>query len=332
MVNSLNSKNDYRNVVINIMDFLKPYCSNGNTRIFMDKTNSKYNDAAAREGFSKMLWAAVPFINGGGHNINIEDLYRIGTINGTDPASKEYWGIDDDSSGQLSVMAPVACGLLMNAGNILYIFNQNERQNIVKWLYNINGCRCCRNEEQPLVILVNSALKLLGRQYDRERLQTAFDIVEKMYIGNGWYGVNGTKKYNTTLNIQFHSLIYAKTMMGYDEKRCSVYIDRAGRLLSELCKNRYIAQNGGSIALLSFFSACIYADVDIGSLNYTGVMTGMKKAMADYSSKAEKIFSNYFDEKRDVTYHTNADDFITWYMKAFLVLALPQEHRFWRAG
>lgn len=332
MKNSLSSQNDYRNIVVGIVDFLKPYSSKTNAGVLINADNSYYNDIIARDSFSKMLWAAIPFIKGGGYNIDVEDIYRLGTINGTNPASVEYWGEYNNKAISVNVMTPVACGLLMNSENIFNLFNQSERQNIVNWLYSINSCKCQINDEQFFVILVNSALKFLGRQYDADKLQQAFNNVESMYLGNGWYGLNGNKNYNATLSIQFYSLIYAKTMMGYDEKRCKTYLNRADELLAELYKNGFLLKYKWDIALLSFCSACLYADVRTGDLMVMNIINIMKSYMADYSKTVADIFKNYLNKKKDIKYYRNTNDFLTWYMKAFLVLALPKEHKFWLAG
>ncbi|MDO4300750.1 MAG: DUF2264 domain-containing protein [Clostridia bacterium] len=329
MTNVLNSKNDYRSIVTDIMDFIKPYCSEGHSRIVMDKGNDNYNDIAARDFFLKMMWAAVPFIKGGGHDSNIEDLYRLGTINGTNPNSAEYWSIGSDIKHISNEMATVAYGLLMNSDIVMDLFTKNERQDIVNWLYNINFCSCDMNEEQFFIIFVNSALKLLGRPYDINKLNSAFDSVEKMYIGNGWYGLNGVKNYKTTLSIQFYSLIYAKTMEGYDEFRCRIYMKRAKELLAELYSNKILFHIERDIALTSFCSACIYADINVTNIN---IMSIIKRSMISHNEQVMDLFLRYHYCNDNSSYDINFSDFLTWFMKAFLTLTLPEEHKFWSAG
>lgn len=329
MANALNSKDDYRNMVIDIMDFVKPYCSEGHSRIIINNGNSNYDDIAAIEIFSKLLWAATPFIKGGGHNSNVEDLYRLGIINGTNPNSAEYWSKSNDIKHIHNNMATVAYSLLMNYDIIMDLFTKNERQDIVNWIFNINGYNCGMNEEQFFIIFVNSALRLLGRRYDVDKLNSAFDAVEKMYIGNGWYGLKGVKNYRTTLSIQFYSLIYAKTMENYDEFRCKMYIKRAKELLVELYNNKILFHIERDIALTSFCSACIYADINATDMN---IMNIIKKSMIEHNEQVMNLFFKYQYGNDNTSYDININDFMAWHMKAFLILTLSEEHKFWRAS
>lgn len=323
MLNRFKIKNDYKNAVIDIVDFLSPYCSEENI-----KNTGDNKDLTAREIFSKMLWAISPFINCENSNRDIEDLYRMGIINGTNPNGKGYWGISSDFNNEFDVMAPVVCGLLMNSDIILYLFTKNERQDIVNWLYNINFYKGNVDEKQFLVILVNSALKLFGRNYDKIMLNRAFDTIENMYIGGGWYGIKGKADYMATLSIQFYSLIYAKTMADYDEKRCIVYTKRAEELIRELYDKKLLLKNKKNIAILGFCSACFYRGINTNDINIINIM---KNAMEYYSNLIIKTFAKISKSSVDSIINAKNGDFITWYMKTFLVLTLPQEHKFWTA-
>lgn len=315
------TKNDYRNVVVDIMKTVKPFCSNGNTRIFIGKADDK----TARNGFSSMLWAAAPFIKGGGRNLNVEELYRRGTVNGTNPNSGEYWGSCGDFDHRFKEMAPIACGLLMNSNIISDMFSKEERQNIVNWLYNINLYKCGENAEQFFVILVNSALRLLGRPYDHNRLEAAFSHIERMYLGSGWYGfgVLGNIDYNLTMTIQFYSLIYAGTMFAYDEKRCAEYIKRANLLVREL-RNCPVDEN--DMSLLSFYSACLYAEVNIYDVGI------VKKVLNHCAEMVFEKIDQYVKYGKVDSYDIDAGELLALYMKTFLVLTLPDNHSFWKNG
>lgn len=314
------TKNDYRKIVVDIMGIVKPYCSDGSTRIIINKSDDGYDDVYAREGFSNMLWAAAPFIKGGGRDMNVEELYRRGTVNGTNPRSGEYWGRCGDFDHRFKEMAPIACGLLMNSEIISYMFSKEERQNIVNWLYNINLYKCGKNAEQFFVILVNSALRLLGRPYDHNRLEAAFNAIEKMYLGSGWYGIEGHTDYNLTMTIQFYSLIYAGTMSAYDERRCTEYIERANLLVRGLRNNRV---DKNDMPLLSFYAACLYAGVNIYDVGI------VKKALNHCAEMVLDKIDRYFKNDNEVDYSIDAGELLALYMKTFLVLTLPDNHDFW---
>jgi hypothetical protein len=318
---SESSKNDYRKIVVDIMDMIQPYCSDGKTRIIIKNTGSVDDDIAAREGFSAMIWAAAPFIKGGGKDMNVEELYRRGTLNGTNPHSGEYWGRCGDFDHRFKEMVPIACGMLINSDSILDMFSKDERQNIVNWLYNINIYKCGENAEQFFVILVNSALKLFGRPYDSTKLEYAFNSIENMYIGSGWYGIDGKLDYNLTMTIHFYSLIYAGTMACYDEKRCSEYIKRANLLIRQL-KNSELENE--DINRLSFYSACLYADVNIYDMGI------VKKAINHCVESVFNKLKKYFKAGIQAKYSIDAGDLLALYMKTFLVLTLPDNHSFWR--
>ena len=56
MVNEFNSQNDYRDKVVQIVDFLKKYSSKNSASMLLNFGDSNYNAIFARENFSKTLW------------------------------------------------------------------------------------------------------------------------------------------------------------------------------------------------------------------------------------------------------------------------------------
>lgn len=298
------TKEDCRDFFVSLVDNVKPH---------MDK------------GFSKILWGTIPYISGGGRNSDVLDLYIHSVIDGTNPYSDKYWSKKDNSVYVLTDMATIACGLLINSDIITDMFTKNERKNITDWIYNINNYKWEFDNMPCYVILVNSSLRRLGRPYDSTKLDNGLKAVENMYIGKGFYGMYGVKDLNMTLMLQFYSLIYAKTMTEYDAARCRIYIKRATELLSELEGGIYSGYDKNYIMLMAFYSACLYAGIDIKNINI------LKSVMQHYNDMISRNIVCRKDNNGDIIYNNNEYNFFMWYMKTFFVLSLPDKHNFWAA-
>ncbi len=78
-------------------------------------------------------------------------------------------------------------------------------------------------------MLVNVALKKVGRKYSQEQLDKDIARIDEFYLGNGWYidGLHGQKDYYIGFAFHFYGLIYAVAMEDDDKERSDIYKERA---------------------------------------------------------------------------------------------------------
>ena len=75
-------------------------------------------------------------------------------------------------------------------------------------------------------MLVNVALKKVGRKYSQEQLDKDIARIDEFYLGNGWYidGLHGQKDYYIGFAFHFYGLIYAAAMEDDDKERSDIYL------------------------------------------------------------------------------------------------------------
>ena len=73
----LQNKKDFQQLLLKLLNPLKPYYSEGRARLNLGVTMAHYDQNAAwMEAFSRPLWGLVPFWAGGGSDEGFEEIYR----------------------------------------------------------------------------------------------------------------------------------------------------------------------------------------------------------------------------------------------------------------
>ncbi|MCI8572068.1 MAG: DUF2264 domain-containing protein [Lachnospiraceae bacterium] len=341
----LKSKEDFRELLMEIISPLLPYYSEGGAELVLGVTATNYDQKAIRlEAFSRPLWGLVPFWAGGGSSREFEDIYQRGLTAGTDPESKEYWGGFHAFDQRFVEMAAISYGLILAPDKLWEPLSDRAKDNLVKWLSGINQYELPVCNWVLFAVLVNIALKKLGREYDAEKLETYLNGADSFYLGDGWYqdGDSGQKDYYVSFAIHFYSLFYAKVMKEEDPERCRTYIARA-----ELFGKQFIYwfdENGAALPFgrsltyrfsqVSFFCACLMAGAEPFP---AGVMKGlivrhlcdwMKKPVFD---RTDILTIGYGYPNLVMGERYNGPGSPYWALKTFAVLMLPDEHPFWQA-
>ena len=131
-------------------------------------------------------------------------------------------------------------------------------------------------------VLVNVALKKVGRKYSQEQLDKDIARIDEFYLGNGWLHrrTAWTKGLLHWFCIPFYGLIYAVAMEDDDKERSDIYKERA----TEFAKTfiYWFDEDGEALpygrsltyrfAQAAFWGACILAGIRPFSL---GVMKGI---------------------------------------------------------
>ena len=341
----LSTKQDFQALMHLFLDPLKPYYSAGGARLHLGETGVTYGQAAIElEAFSRPLWALVPFWMGGGSDPEFEDIYRWGLAAGSDPENPEYWGECKDYDQCFVEMAAIACGLLNAPEKLWDPLSDAEKQNLARWLDQINHHQIPECNWQFFMILVNLALKKCGMPYDPENMARGLARIDSYYSGDGWStdGASPQKDYYIPWAIQYYGVLYAKFAADTDPERAALYRSRA-----ELFARQFIYwfdENGAALpygrslsyrfAQNCFWAACVWAGLEPFPL---GVMKGLIVRNFNWWLD-QKMFDRdgiltigYCYPQMYMAERYNAPGSPYWGMKSFILLALPDSHPFWSA-
>lgn len=343
-VECFNNKKDAQDVLIKLIEPLKEYYSKGKAELNIGDTSAGYEQKVVpMEAFSRQLWGLVPFWMGGGVSEEFEEIYLKGLISGTNPLNKEYWGGFKDVDQRFVEMAAISYGLLMIPDKLWKPLKQEEKNNLAKWLFEINNYRLPDSNWNFFGVLVNLALKQLGEKYSEEKLEHGLSRIEAFYLGDGWYkdGHSNNKDYYISFAIHFYSLLYAKVMEKKDPKRSKLFKERAEKFAHEFIY--WFEENGAALpfgrsltyrfAQVSFWGACIFAEVYPFSIE---IMKGLIiRNIVDWFDapildKKGILTIGYKYPNLHMSEGYNAPGSPYWSLKSFIMLALPDEHEFWK--
>ncbi|HWT76063.1 MAG TPA: DUF2264 domain-containing protein [Mobilitalea sp.] len=339
----IKTREDFANVMLFILNPLKPYYSKGGAQLKIGYTGAHYEDESAwMEGFSRPLWGLTGFWAGGSSDEGFEEIYKKGLINGTNPESPEYWGKCHDYDQRLVEMAALAFSLLFAADKVWKPLSGKEKENVAAWLNEINRNKCCDCNWRFFHILVNIALKKLGMPYDENGLQSSLDFIESCYVGDGWYvdGENGQADYYIPFAMEFYGLIYAIVMKEEDPERSELYLKRAEIFGKDFVY--WFSEDGSALpygrslayrfAQAAFYSACVVAHIEPLPLS---VMKGIIVRHLEYwmhqpiFDHAGLLTIGYCYPNLQMTESYNSPGSPYWAMKIFACLALPEDDPFW---
>ena len=340
----LNTKQDFVNCLKNIINPLKDYYTPKKAGIKTGNISASYSDEISKmEAFARVFWGLAPLWGGGEDIEDFSSICLTGIINGTDPTSEEYWGdLPTDRGDQRMVeMAALGLTLLLAPDKIWDPLTDAQKANFHRWLLQVNGECTSNNNWHFFAVLVNLGLKSVGATYDAERIKFAVDKYHSFYCSNGWYhdGLGDQADYYVAFAIHFYSLIYAKFMEKEDPENSRIFKQRAEEFAKSFVY--WFADDGSSLAFgrsltyrfaqCSFFSACVFAGVSPFPL---GVMKGIIARNIEWWL-SHPIFDNagiltigYAYPNLNMAEQYNAYGSPYWALKAFLFLALDENHEF----
>jgi hypothetical protein len=283
----------------------------------------------------------MPLAAGGGQS-DLWAICREGLTNGTDPAHPEFWGPLEDYDQLAVEMPPMALSLAL-APDVFWIPLPSIAQaRIVAWLSQINWHKVVDSNWQVFPVLVNVALKRLGVKHDAATMERGLIRLEDFYLGDGWYsdGATDRRDYYVSFAIHFYLLIYARLMEREDASRAACYRERAAAFVKHFLY--WFTAEGVALpfgrsltyrfAQGAFWGALAFANVD--TLPW-GVIKGMYLRHLRHWLRLP-IFSSdgllsigYSYPNLLMSEYYNGPGSPYWALKAFLPLALPQQHPFW---
>lgn len=338
-----NTKKDFQEYLKKIIEPVLPYYTEKKAGIKCGSFGVHYGDNTAKmEGFARILWGLAPFFGGGGEWREFEETYICGIVNGTDPESDEYWGVITDYDQKIVETAALGLGLILAPHKIWNPLTQKQRDNLKIWLEQVNHVNSVDNNWLFFAVLVNLGFKSVGVPYDKDKIKKSIDRINQFYIGNGWYTDGNTDQidYYISFAIHFYSLIYAKVMEKDDPQNSRVFKERAELFAKDFIY--WFTENGEALAFgrsltyrfaqVSFWSACVFAGIEPFPM---GVMKGIISRNLEWWL-SQPIFDNsgiltvgYAYPNLCMAEDYNGYGSPYWALKAFLILALDENHQFY---
>lgn len=340
----LDTRKDFEQLAWSLLSPVKPFYSDECARVILGSTSAHYPDKTAwMEGFARIFIGLAPLFAGGSHDEDFAEKCRKGLANGSNPESPEYWGECQDYDQILVEMAGLAYGLILAPEVFWSPLQEKEKENLVKWLWQINKKKCHNCNWQFFIVMINLALRKLGQPYSKEQMQIAIDFLETCYVSHGWYGDGDGEQmdYYVPFAFHFYGLIYAMNMKEEEPQISQRFIERAMVFGREFVY--WFADSGAALpygrsqtyrfAQAAFYSICVLAEIEPLPLP---VMKGIIARNLKYwmnqpifdSSGLLTIGYCYPNLQMAESYNSPVSPY--WAMKAFAVLALPENHLFWR--
>ncbi|MBW3092448.1 DUF2264 domain-containing protein [Bifidobacterium sp. 82T10] len=331
-------------VLKRIIDPVKPFYSPSGARLDIGSTSTWYeNDTIPMEAFSRVLWGLTPFWAGGGRDADFERIVRDGLTAGTDPNHPDYWHPCHDYDQKFCEMASIAFGMLFAPAQVWDPLGDEAKRNLADWLNEINRHRCLSSNWTFFRIIANVALLKRGMPYDAAKLKAGVEFINSLYDRGGWYsdGANGDKDYYNPFVLVTFGVLYALFMADEDPDNARRFRERAYEFGRDYI--HWFSPDGPApafgrsqtyrFAQVAFFSACAVAGIDVFPLP---VLKGIiARHLADWLNRP--IFDNagvltigygYPNLRMQESYNAPGSPY--WGLEAFLFLALPADHEFWR--
>jgi hypothetical protein len=341
--NPLRSRDDVASSLIDILTPCEDALVLGGAGLFVGNGSAHYGPRGALlEGWSRLLWGIAP-LRAGGYSWKGETRHAKGLVEGTDPESENYWGDVKDFDQRMVEMAAISLSLLLCPQDYWEPLDKVQRENLATWLNMINTHEMSCNNWLFFRVLVNLALEQLGRkEFDPQGMEEALVRLEGMYAANGWYRDQVPFDNYNPFAMQFYSLVYYAFKKDADKERCRRFAERvrlfAGQHIYFFDEEGAYVPYGRSLtyrfAVVSFYSACAFAGLEV--LPW-GVMKGIvlrnlrwwfRQPIFDRDGFLTVGFANptmIFGEQY------NAPGSPYWALKTYLVLALDENHPFWKS-
>ncbi|MBB4184477.1 hypothetical protein GGE07_001103 [Sinorhizobium terangae] len=337
--NPLATRNDMQRALIDLFNPLLPYFSEGNARVRLDAAAAHFDRAAADlEGFARPLWGLAPFGAGGGHFAHW-DRYADGIANGTDPNHPEYWGAVNGRDQRMVELAALGFALALVPEKIWDPLNSRAKDNLIAYLIHARQFDYADNNWKFFRIFVDIALDRLGVEYDRSLTEQYLTELEGFYIADGWYRDGNVRRIDHYIPfaMHFYGLIYSRLV---DDDYAKRYRERALAFAQDF--RHWFAQDGATLpfgrsltyrfACAGFWSALAFADLEalpwgeIKGLCLRHLRWWADKPMT-HRDGVLSIGYGYPNLLMSESYNSAGSPY--WAFKAFLPLAVGEDHPFW---
>lgn len=349
----IRERKDAAELLLEIIRPLKPFYSKGHAYLHAGHSGVHYGSrTAGMEGFARILWGLGPLWSQDSPSLPKElrqeaeewlSLYRDGIVHGTDPDHEEYWGDLGDYDQKMVEMAALVTAVSLAREKLWDPLSREEKHRLYRWLYQINERQVNNNNWRFFRILVNMTFQLLGLEWSKECMKADYQLIDSCYMGDGWYydGNPGQVDYYIPFAMHYYGLIYARFMEEKDPQRSETLKGR-----SEAFSRDYIywfSKDGTEVpfgrsltyrfAHAAFFPAMAFAKaegIETGVLKYLTVNNLERWLERPIFDHAGMLTIGYGYPNLFMSERYNGCGSPYWGLKIFFMLALPDDHVFWR--
>jgi len=340
--NPLRTRADVQKAAGDLFAPLLPYFSPSGARVRLSDAAAHFDQAAAHlEGFARPLWGIAPLAAGGG-NFEHWELYRKGLVAGTDPDHPDYWGDITDIDQRQVELASIGFSLRIARAQLWDPLDDAAKERVVAYLISGREREFVNSNWKFFRIMIDLGLLHCGVEVEPQKRETYLDEIDGFAMENGWYRDGPVCSADHYIPFAFHyyGLIYAA--LSGDETRASLYRQRAAEFAGSI--RHWYAADGSA---LPFGRSLTYRFAHAGfwgALAFAGVEALPWGEIKGYYLRNLRWWAGQPIFDRDgvlsigyrypnllVSEGYNSAGSPYWAMKAFLPLALGEDHPFWKA-
>ncbi|MGF1720477.1 DUF2264 domain-containing protein [Vibrio kyushuensis] len=342
--NPLKTKNDFQQVVIDLLDPLIAKMRTQGAALDLDEGGAIFDmKASALEGVARPLWGIIPLELGGGHFPHWSVIHRA-IIEGVDSNHPNYWGETSDRDQRSVEMAAIGFMLALLPEKGWDPLPQSTKTELALWLAKIQCHEMAQNNWLFFTLLVQAGLTKVGHGnlVDQDLRVNYLKKIKSWYLGDGWYGDGDvqTIDHYGGFAMHYYSLIYTFLTDNPNDEYDELFSQRAAEFIGPYAY--WFADSGEALPLgrsLCYRFACagFWGAAAMLPLE-TDEMAKIKGMWARHirSWQSTPIFSDNGILSRGYLYpnlvsaeNYNSPTSPYWAMKAFLPLLLPDDHKFW---
>ena len=320
---------------------LIPFFSPGRGRVDLGQTAAHFSKAAAElEGFARPLFGLVPMAVGG---LPFEhwDMVTEGLTNGAAPDHPDFWGVPDNADQRIVESAALGYSLALAPETVWDPLSGTAKDNLAAWLKHTLTRKVPKCNWYFFNVLVSLGLERVGVAHDMTVRHRALEALDSYYLDEGWYCDGPSRRLDHYIPFAFHfyGLIYTK-LAPADMARNDRFRERAIAFARQF--RNWFAEDGAGLAFgrsmtyrfaqCSFWGALAFAELEAlpwGEIRGIWARNMRWWAERDYFDRDGVMSIGYCYPTLHISEHYNSPGSPYWAMKAFLPLALADDHPFW---
>jgi hypothetical protein len=349
----LENRKDWEDELARLLAPALAHASPGCARLRLPGAHASFWGAESDsfEAFARTLWGAGAWLASSTTGVldgnDLAAFYRTGLVNGTNPAHGESWYPLLRVRQTLVEAAAIAWNIVHARPHLWEPLSSAEREQMLEWIRAAGTIKPYDNNWHLFTVVVQTALKALGGDYERSRLEAALDRVDELYMADGWYDDRhkGTSAptldyYNATV---FHPyLLFWSQLDGQSEPERAARIVQRTRVFLDQFVHWFAAD--GSFPCFgrsaSYRCALLLAPVMGVASGASPLPPGQVRRLCRLTVRRFLESSGVVDGEGLLTtgftrpypplverYSGNGSPY--WALKAFSVLSLPAESAFW---
>lgn len=321
---------------------LDAYRSPGCARVQLSPTGAIFDHGAAElEGFARPLWALAAASAGGDATIDWHP-YRMGLDNGTNPEHPEYWGDVGEVDQRLVELAAIGFALFAATDDIWTPLSSEAKGRVRAYLLAATKRRFSPNNWLFFRLMIDAGLRATGDGPPPDSGDLNRAALDRMYLGDGWYRDGDGNRVDHYVGFAFHTYGLLLSRFAPDTDQGD-HLTRARAFAPQFAQ--WFDDHGRGLpfgrsmtyrfAMSTFFG--VYALCDPDPVLPWGVLKDIvlcnlrwwaDQPIADRDGVLS-VGYGYANPHMAEDYNSPGSPY--WAMKAFLVLAMPQDHPFWLA-